>query len=281
MSFDKTIRIFLFDGNPNGRLMCELSNWNGRAYKIPRSELTLFSDREDSKNTGVYFLFGKDEDANDTIYIGESEQIFVRLKDHVKDHEYWTDCVVLISKDNNLNKAHVKYLESKFFTLAKEVNRFKIVNANNPTLSSLSEYDVAELDEFISHAKLLVNTLGYKAFDLVTDLKPTFSLQKDFFAITATRGADAKGLIVSDGFAVLKDSVIACSVTPSFSPSLAKLRQKILTEGIVDDSFTFVQDYVFTSPSLAAAIVMGRNANGRTEWKNTEKQSIKDIEESL
>lgn len=59
MSFSKTIQMFIFDGNPNGRIMCELSNWNGRVYKISRSELSEFSQRYDSENTGVYFLFGK------------------------------------------------------------------------------------------------------------------------------------------------------------------------------------------------------------------------------
>ena len=51
--------MFIFDGNPNGRIMCELSNWNGRVYKISRNELSEFSQRDDSENTGVYFLFGK------------------------------------------------------------------------------------------------------------------------------------------------------------------------------------------------------------------------------
>ena len=59
MSFSKTIQMFIFDGNPNGRIMCDLSNWNGRVYKISRNELPEFSQRDDSENTGVYFLLEK------------------------------------------------------------------------------------------------------------------------------------------------------------------------------------------------------------------------------
>ena len=59
MSFSKTIQMFIFDGNPNGRIMCELSNWNGRVYKISRNELSEFSQRDDSENTGVYFSLEK------------------------------------------------------------------------------------------------------------------------------------------------------------------------------------------------------------------------------
>ena len=59
MAFSKTIQLYIFDGNPNGRIMCELSNWNGRVYKIARNEIAAFSRRADSDHTGVYFLLGK------------------------------------------------------------------------------------------------------------------------------------------------------------------------------------------------------------------------------
>ena len=98
MSFSKTIQMFIFDGNPNGRIMCELSNWNGRVYKISRNELPEFSQRDDSENTGVYFLFGKNEENNDTVYIGEAERMFSRLKQHLKDSKYWNDCIAVSAK---------------------------------------------------------------------------------------------------------------------------------------------------------------------------------------
>lgn len=281
MSFSKTIQMFIFDGNPNGRIMCELSNWNGRAYKISRNELSKFSERNDAENTGVYFLFGKNEENNDTVYIGEAEKIFSRLKQHLKDSEYWNDCITVISKDNLLNKAHVKYLENKFYFLAQNAGRSIVTNSTIPTCSSISEYDEAMLQEFISNAKLLVNTLGYKVFDTIeeTTIRTNDDIQPYFF-IKSARGANAKGLLVSDGFAVIKDSTIASSTVPIMSDSLKKLRSSLIQKGIVDKNLKLTRDYIFTSPSLAAAIVMGRNANGRTEWKNDEHKSIKDIEES-
>ena len=279
MSFDKTISIYIFDGNPNGRMMCELSNWNGRAYKVSRNELSLFAEREDLKYTCVYFLFGKDEDGADTIYIGEAEKAYDRLKQHVNDTEYWNDCVVLLSKDNHLNKAHVKYLENNFYMIAKSANRNIVLNPTVPTLSSISEYDAAMLKEFISHSKLLVNTLGYKAFEPINDISSNNVIKKDLFSIIAARGANARGILVSDGFTVLKGSIVTNTVTSSMSSSLIKLKERLLQKGIINSENKFAQDYLFTSPSLAAAIVMGRNANGRTEWKNKEGKSIKDIED--
>lgn len=279
MSFSKTIQMYIFDGNPNGRIMCELSNWNGRIYKISRNEISEFAKRQDAENTGVYFLFGKNDDNSDTIYIGEAEKMLSRLRQHLKDANYWNDCIAVISKDNLLNKAHVKYLENKFYLMAQESSRAIIVNSTVPTCSSISEYDEAMLEEFMSNAKLLVNTLGYKVFDSIEETAIKQNQNELIFQIKAARGANAKGIIVADGFAVLKDSIIASNTTPSISPNLKNLRDKLLVENIIDNNFTFTKNYIFTSPSLAAAIVMGRNANGRTEWKTADHKSIKDFEE--
>ena len=278
--FNKTIQMFIFDGDPNGRIMCELSNWNGRVYKIARSELKMFSDRADANNTGIYFLFGKNEMNKDTVYIGEAERVLDRLKQHINDTNYWNDCIAVISKDNLLNKAHVKFLEHKFYKQAVESGRFVIVNSTVPTLSSVSEYDEAMLEEFISNTKLLVNTLGYKAFESISLNNSNANNGVAVFHIKAARGADAFGYTVSDGFVVKKDSVIAASTTPSMSESLIRLRNNLIDDGTIDPTNKFTKDYIFTSPSLAAAVVMGRNANGRTEWKTNEGLTIKQLEES-
>lgn len=279
MSFSKTIQMFIFDGNPNGRIMCELSNWNGRVYKISRNELLEFSKRIDSENTGVYFLLGKNENNIDTVYIGEAEKMLYRLKQHLKDTEYWNDCIAVISKDNLLNKAHVKYLENKFYLLAKEAGRAIVINNNTPTCSSISEYDEAMLQEFISNTKLLVNTLGYKIFDTIEDSSMKRKNNQIYFYTKSSRGANATGIVVADGFAVLKGSFIATSTVPSMSVNLIQLRNNLIEKEIINADFQFIKDYIFTSPSLAAAVVLGRNANGRTEWKTEDNITLKSIEE--
>ncbi len=279
MRFNKTIQMCIFEGNPNGRIMCELSNWNGRVYKVSRNELNEFANRSDSEFTGVYFLFGKDEDNNITVYIGEAEKMLVRLKQHLKDNNYWNDCIAVVSKDNILNKAHVKFLENKFYNLANDAKRAVIVNNTIPTCSSISEFDESMLEEFIENTKLLVNTLGYKVFDKIDFSDIEKEDRDNVFYIKSTRGADAKGLLVSDGFLVTEGSKIAKEIVPSMPTSLIGLRNSLIVKGIVSEMFTFTSDYIFTSPSLAASIVMGRSANGRTEWKTRNNVSIKDVEE--
>ena len=281
MGYNKTIQMCIFDGNPNGRIMCELSNWNGRIYKITRNELSAFSEREDSENTGVYFLYGRDEQNNETVYIGEAEKIHKRLKNHLKDEYYWNDCIVIISKDDHLNKAHVKYLENKFYMLAQQSGRSVIINTTVPTCSSVSEYDEGMLEEFFSNACLLVNTLGYKTFELPENSTIKYQNDNLVFYIIAPKGADAKGMVVADGFVVMKGSKIAENVVPSMAASLNNKRRTLLDTGIIDENYIFTKDYVFGSPSTAASIVLGRNSNGRIKWKTSDNKTIKDIEESF
>jgi hypothetical protein len=277
----KTIKIFLLDGDPNGRLTCELSNWTGKAYKIPRNKIRDCAERDDLSGTGVYLLFGKDEEANDSVYIGEGEEILKRIVQHLPQKDFWHETIVFVSKDENLNKAHIKYLENRLFDIALNAGRYKIVNGNTPTRSSISESDEAEMEEFLENVKLLVNTLGHKVFETKREETSKNIDPVDVFFIKAARGADAQGKPTSDGFVVFKGSKATISTVPSIPPSFAKLRQDLIDKGImiqVGESLEFTEDYVFSSPSTAAVMVMGRNANGLEEWKLSNGKTLKNSE---
>lgn len=282
MSYDKTMNFLIFDGDPNGLIMGELSNWNGRVYKISRTALTLFSYRPDCQHTGVYFLFGRDQDLNDTIYVGEAEKMLSRLKQHINDHEEWNECVVVISKDDHLNKAHVKHLEADFYQQAVLAQRYTVINSAVPTCSSVSEYDQAMLSEFIDHTRLLVNTLGYKAFERISHGQGNnqSTAAGTEYTIRGSRGAEARGISVPDGFTVLKGSRIASDITPSFSAPLQKIRNRLLNNGIVDENYLFTRDYLFSSPSTAASIVRGASTNGRTAWKDQGGRTLSQVEKT-
>lgn len=279
---DLVIETMIFEGNPNGLIMCDLESC--RAYKVSRNELQLFSRRDDSMYACVYFLFGKDINNSNTIYIGESDNAYERLKTHTRNDEAvgdWNDCIIVISNNKTLNKAHVRYLEKQFFSLAKESGRTIVNNRNIPSGSShLSEYDIAKLESFIGYARLLVSILGYKVFDSVEETAVSINNDRIIFSISATRGANAKGIIVSDGFAVLKGSKVADTVVGSMLDGYARLRKSLFERGIINEQNELVQDYVFTSSSPAASVVMGRTANGRTEWKTENAETLKEYEEN-
>lgn len=279
MKFGKTIKIFLIDGDPNGRMSSELSNWSGKAYKIPRVKIKDCTDRDDLISTGVYLLFGKDEEGKDQVYIGEAESILKRLNQQLTSKDFWNEAIVFISKDENLNKAHIKYLENRLHDIAKSANRYKVDNSIVPTQSSISESDRAEMEEFIEYIKMLVNTLGHKVFDEKREFKP--KQKQEIFSIKAARGADGQGEPTSDGFVVLKGSKVAGSTVASMTSNFVTLRQKLIDEGVLVDKgeyLEFPDDYIFSSPSTAASIVLGRNANGLTEWKLKDGRTLKDYE---
>lgn len=279
MKFGKTIKIFLIDGDPNGRMSCELSNWSGKAYKIPRIKIKDCTDRDDLTSTGVYLLFGKDEAGNDQVYIGEAESILKRLNQQLTSKDFWHETIVFISKDENLNKAHIKYLENRLHDIAKAANRYKVDNSIIPTQSSISESDRAEMEEFIEYIKMLVNTLGHKVFDEKREFKP--KQKQEIFFIKAARGADAQGEPTSDGFVVFKNSKAAGTIVNSITSNFVTLRQKLIDQNVLiykGEYFEFTEDYIFSSPSTAAVMVMGRNANGLTEWKQKDGKTLKEFE---
>lgn len=184
---------------------------------------------------------------------------------------------MFVSKDENLNKAHIKYLENRLHDIAKAANRYKLENSIIPTQSSISESDRAEMEEFIENIKLLVNTLGHKVFEEKRDIKQ----KQQIFYLKAARGADAQGEPTADGFVVFKGSKAAGSTVPSITPSFLTLRQNLIKLGVMVDKggyLEFPDDYIFSSPSTAACMVLGRNANGLTEWKQKGGKSLKEFE---
>ena len=189
MTQGKTIKLFLIDGDANGRISCELSNWSGKAYKIPRTKIKDCTDREDLQNPGVYLLLGKDEQGNELVYIGEAELILTRLNSHLNSKDFWNEVIVFLSKDGNLNKAHIKYLENRLHFIALEVKRYKVENSVIPTKSSLSESDRSEMEVFLENIKVLVSTLGHKIFDSKREGRNEVLSQ--IFTIKSQNGADA------------------------------------------------------------------------------------------
>ena len=270
MPYGKTIELFLVNGTPDSLVTAELSNWNGKAIKIPRSEV-LGCTRDDIKGAGVYFLFCQEEDGSDSVYIGEAENVLDRLIGHLhsKENYYWNTAVIFIGRD--LNKAHIRYLENKLVGITKECNRIKVLTKNTYQNTVLKESQIATLDEFIDNIRILINTLGYRILipmPQATDATIMLSCK------------NAKGFVSAGGFTVLKGSKVNEHLTKSFqenSHSFFKLRERVFAEGIVSPEYEFTMDYEFNSPSAAAAVVLGRNANGLIEWRTEDGKKLKEI----
>lgn len=270
MPYGKTIELFLVNGTPDSLVTAELSNWNGKAIKIPRNEVQACT-RDDVKGAGIYFLFCQEEDGTDSVYIGEAENVQDRLVQHIHSHEafYWNTAVIFVGRD--LNKAHIRYLENRLVAITKECCRIKVLTKNTYQNTKLKESQIATMEEFIDNIRILIDTLGYRI------LTPTQSAQE---TTTILHCKDATGFVSTSGFVVQGGSKVSDHTTPSFETqahSFFKLRSRLIEDGIIDGQYQFVNDYEFSSPSAAAAIVLGRSANGLTEWRTEDGKKLKEL----
>ena len=146
MAYGKSIELFLVNGSADSLITAELSNWNGKAIKIPRIEVAS-CNRDDITQAGVYFLFCKEDDGSDSVYIGEAENVKERLVQHLRDHQaekekyYWTTAVIFIGRD--LNKALIRYLENRFVEIARACKRYTVLTKNTYKNTVMKESQIA------------------------------------------------------------------------------------------------------------------------------------------
>lgn len=276
MTLGKTIRLFLIDGTPRGPVLAEVMNWTGSVLVVPRAKLAELANREEVSRTGIYFLVGANPDraGQDRVYIGEADEVFRRLIKHDKDEskDFWTRAVVITSKDSNLTKAHVRFLESRLLELVKDAGRVSVANGNAPGEKNLPEPDVADMEHFLIQVQLILPSIG------MTFLQPKpekvrqekASVDTVTFLLTDA-GAYAEAIEVEDEFVVLEGATARKQGVPSWT-SYPGLRDQLVDEGKLvdgndDEYFVFTEDVAFSSPSAAASVIAARNMNGRKRWK--------------
>ena len=275
-----TVKIFLVQGSPTSIRTAELSNWTGKAVAGPRSQIEEILKREEANNPGVYFLTGVNpETGRDKVYIGEAEVIRSRIKGHMSK-DFWKTIVFFVSKDENLTKAHIKYLEGKLIETAKSVGRFELENAQSSG-SHLPESDAADMDIFLFKMEQLLPILGQ---DFLKPVVKHEASKKTDLLYCEIKNVKAVGRQTDNGFVVLKDSEAVLEERPSTQKYqyARNLRRTLRDENIVEkkgERLLFISDYEFSSPSAAAAVIHGGQANGLTSWKDSKGISLKQKEE--
>lgn len=273
----QTIQIFLPDGSPRSIKIAEITNRTISAVFIPRNKLNQANKRDEIQNVGTYFLFGKnDEHSLQQVYIGESEDCLKRLRDHNRSKDFWTHAVVMVSKTSALTKTHVKYLEHLAVKRAQESSRFYTENDKVPAAPFVTESMEADLIDSFDTIQVLLETLGYPLFDTVEE-EPTS--QKGSFKIEG-RGIKAQGDLVDDGFIVYKGSEAKLDTVPSCHEYLINLRNQLIKDGILINNgkhLSFNKNYVFSSPSTAGGVVLGRSTNGWTKWKSNNGKTLDEV----
>ena len=280
MAYGKSIELFLANGTADSLITAELSNWNGKAIKIPRIEVSDCK-RDDIKGAGVYFLFCKEEDDSDSVYIGESETIQERLNQHIRDYNadkekfYWTTAVIFLGRD--LNKALIRYLEDRFVQIARESKRYKVLTKNTYGKTIMKESQTAAMEEFIDNVRILINALGYKVLEPTVHNDPNSTV--DYEALFLNLGnASGKGMLTTEGFVLFAGAVLNEKTSEkSLSKGAATLRKKHLASNKVKD-FVTTEDILFSSSSAAADFVTGYSVSGPATWKNAAGVTLKELE---
>lgn len=279
-----SLRIFVADGDPDGLRIVERSNWVGKALMFPRTIFPLIKQRNEFSQTGVYLLLGpRDDGDGEQIYIGEGDPVKPRLDSHYATKDFWNRAVFFISTGSPLNKAHVQFLEARLIALANEAKRLPLENKNQPMESNLSEADRADMEVFLEHLLGMLPVLGIYAFE--QPKRATNSVQQETLYIEA-KGIQSRGYESSQGFVVLSGSQAMLEEQPSAATharGAVELRTELKESGVIKvegNSLVFTQDFSFSSPSTAASVILGRAANGRTEWKDKQGRVLKAIQEA-
>jgi len=275
-----TLKIFLVFGDPKRLRTAELSNWTGKAVAGPRSEIEKVLEREESASSGVYFLTGIDPESNKpAAYIGEAESIRDRIKGHL-GKDFWNRIVFFISKDENLTKADIRYLEGRLIEIAKLAERAVLMNSQGSG-SKLPESDREDMEVFLEKMQQVLPALGVEVF------VPTVSIQepedKRELLSCKIKDISATGYLTPNGIVVLSGSqaVINERASAKKYPWVLVHRNKLIEEeNLVKQGnlLVFTKDVEFSSPSAAAAVIHGGSANGLIAWKTQDGKTLKELE---
>ena len=276
--FGRTLKLYLVDGSPSGVIKAELGNWSGKVLVASRSVLPDLIKQPETTRTGVYLLIGPDPTSSSRtlVYVGEGDAVRRRLISHDKDDakEFFTRICVIVSKDENLTKAHGRYLESRILALIHGAARASAVNGNQPEFSGLPEAEIADMEGFLSELEVLLPVLGFDLLRKGADAEaivdagastlPTFLLTQG--------GATGRAREAGGEFVVLAGSTARVKETPTCPDGIQTLRRELLDDGALvvqtDEQFyRFERDVPFPSPSSAASTVYGGSLSGRKRWK--------------
>jgi len=288
----KKLTIYMIDGTAYGPRLGEIGNWVGKAIYCPRASVNKIINRHEFDNPGIYCLKGDptDEAFDEKIYIGEAENIKSRLKQHLSDpNKDFTELIFFTSKDELLTKTQIRYLESRLIQLALEAKTAQIDNGNSPSLPTLHEADISDMEYFLEQIKLILPVMGFnflisstvtqrEKFDpkIKNEVHETYYIKTKSFKAIMTE--------TDQGYIVAKGSEAKKTLSNSCTETYKNMRRKLIETKIMvdhEDKLIFAEDAIFNSPSAASNMILGRNSNGFTEWVNKNGLTFKEVQDKM
>ena len=288
MSRPQTIQIYLPAGDPRGMRVAEITTRIVRVIEVPRSQLADFLKLPEAQQVGVYFLLGELSEAGvPRVYIGQSGCVGTRLVQHNQNKDFWNRALVVISLTNSLTQTHALFLEWFAIQHATRAGRYNLENDNTGSQPYTPSPLQADCHEIFETAATLVATLGQPIFEPLTGAPERVNGKPPAPELFYCRGPQANGVgeYTSEGFVVHKGSTARIGNVASIQgTSQERFRQQLVTDGVLaqrGDSYVFTRDQLFASPSMAAAAVMWRSANGWIEWKGANGKTLDEVKRQV
>jgi len=272
----QTIQIFLPEGAPTSVKEAELTNRLIKTIWFPRTAMDKAAKRDISQYTGVYFLFGDDDEGRPQVYIGEGENCWTRLQQHNRNKDFWTHCVIAVTKTNEFTKTDVKFLEHYCLDQATKAGRYTTDNSTGSLLPSISEPRKYDLLDNFETIKVLLATLGYPIFE---DKRGDKVQQRKVFYCKG-KDAEAKCLVTDEGYLVLAGSTANLDETKTIGSGPKALRAELIEKQVLipkGNVLEFTSDQLFKSPSSASSVVLARSSNGWAEWKDKNGKTLDEL----
>jgi hypothetical protein len=285
----RSLRLFLAEGTATGVINAQLGMSSLLAACASRVALPSLVARQEAGETGIYLLVGPDPSSpgSEMVYVGEGDQVRTRLIAHDKDpdKDFFSRCVLIVSKDANLTKAHARYLEAKLISILKRAGRCRVVNGTEPpTNRRLPEADVADMEIVLQEIELLLSVLG---FDLLrapghsalestvigsvpTSVDSTSPGQNEFMFSRA--GTEARARESEGEFVVLKGSIASAVETETCPQGVRLEREQLRKSGALlpldSNRLKFMRDVGFSSTTRAGAVIYGGSVSGPQHWRH-------------
>jgi len=280
MGVPQTIQIFLPGGDPAGIRMAEITTRTVRVFEVPRTLLSDFRAMPESKHVGIYFLFGESTAGLSEAYIGQSGDVGTRIKNHDGSKEFWSRALIAVSLTNSWTSTHVSYMEWQAIRQATAAGRYELSNRNDASNPHTPAPLEADCQEYLETISVLVTTLGYPILEpLVQEGHAADGPEMIFGNV---RDSELKGFSTPEGVVALAGSHGRAEPAPSAAASIRAYRQRLIEQGIAsvqNGKFSLLRDHLFGSPSMAAAVLIGANINGRITWKNSAGLTFQQIED--
>lgn len=296
MPIGKSIRVYLADASAAGIRYAEVVNWTGQAVACPRSRLGELPSWPEASKPGVYLLFeARLGDSKPLAYIGESENVAERLTSHDRSKDFWNEVVIFTSKDENLTKAHVKFLESMLVALAKTADRYELENGNTPPQAGLPRADRDAMAEFTENIRMVLGTLGYPVLEPLIRARSDHVLRQEAAPLSPTprneplelvfrvNNLTAYGIVTDEGFVLKKGSQLSLTNTDSAATRVVKTKEQLLADGRISrngDHLILQEDFLLSSSSYAAVMVAGTSRSGPQSWITSDGRTLKSLEDA-